>query len=132
MSRILFPELSYEITGLCFKIQNNMGRFCGERQYADALEFTLKQKQIPYKREFELSGLDAIDIKGNRVDFLINGQVVVDLKAKKFITKEDYDQMQRYLQCGKFELGLIINFRSTYLKPKRILNTKIYSDHSDA
>ena len=129
MIRILFPQLSYELTGICFKIHNKIGRFCSERQYGDALELELKQKQIPYKREFEL---DNNEIKGNRVDFLIDNKVIVDLKAKKFITKEDYDQMQRYLQCGNLELGLIINFRSTYLKPKRILNIKIYSDHSDA
>ena len=128
MSRILFSQLSYQITGLCFKIQNDMGRFCSERQYSDAMELALKQKQIPYYREFELN---VGGIKGNRVDFLINGQIIVDFKAKKFITKEDYDQMQRYLQCGKLELGLIVNFRNTYLKPKRILNTKIYSEHSD-
>ena len=128
MIRILFPELSYEITGLCFKIHNNMGRFCSERQYADALELAFKQKQIPHKREF---ALNSNEIKGNRVDFLVDGKIIVDLKAKKFITKEDYDQMQRYLHCSNLELGLIINFRSTYLKPKRVLNTKIYSEHSD-
>lgn len=129
MFRILYPKLSYELTGLCFKVHNNLGRFCSERQYADALEVVLKEKQITYQREFELN---IEGIKGNRVDFLINGQIVVDLKAKKFITKEDYYQMQRYLQCGKLELGLIVNFRNVYLKPKRILNTKIYSNNSDA
>ena len=126
MIRILYPQLSYEVTGLCFKIQNKMGRFCSERQYADALELELKQKQIPYKREFDL---DNSEIKGNRVDFLIDKKMIVDLKAKKFITKEDYVQMQRYLQCSNIELGLIVNFRSTYLKPKRVLNTKIHSEH---
>mgnify|MGYP001590910079 FL=1 len=69
MIRILYPQLSYEVTGLCFKIQNKMGRFCSERQYADALELELKQKQIPYKREFDL---DNSEIKGNRVDVLID------------------------------------------------------------
>ncbi len=129
MIRILHAQLSYKLTGLCFKIQNEHGRFCREKQYSDAFEDALKQKQIPYKREFELMNTE---IKGNKVDFLIDGKVVVDLKAKRFITKDDYNQMQRYLRGAGVELGLIINFRSSYLKPKRILNTSLYSEHSDA
>ena len=129
MIRILFPQLSYQLTGVCFEVHNKMGRFCREKQYADALEILLKEKNILFKREINLN---EDGIEGNRADFLINEKIILDLKAKKFITKEDYGQMQRYLQGANLELGLIINFRNTYLKPKRILNTKIYSDHSDA
>ena len=128
MIQILFPKLSYQITGLCFEVHNKLGRFCREKQYADILEDTLKQKQLPYKREVKLAGL----VDGNRADFLIDNKIIVELKAKKFITKEDYNQIQRYLQVNNIELGLIVNFRNVYLKPKRILNTKMYSDNSDA
>ena len=124
MAKILHPKLSYELTGICFKIHRELGRFCREKQYADALELALKQKQIPHRREFELNNKE---IKGNRLDFLIDGKIILDLKAKNFITKDDYNQMQRYLQISNLELGLIVNFRSTYLKPKRILNTKMAS-----
>jgi len=62
----------------------------------------------------------------NIPDFIIDNKIVVDLKNKDFITKEDYFQIQRYLQsCGK-KLGLIVNFRQKRLYPKRILN-KNYS-----
>jgi hypothetical protein len=43
------------------------------------------------------------------------------MKAKPFILKDDYGQMQRYLQALNLELGIIYNFRDRYLKPKRIL-----------
>ena len=42
-----------------------------------------------------------------------------------FITKEDYFQMQRYLHSAKMKLGLIVNFHSYYLYPKRILNSNV-------
>lgn len=132
MTRLLFPELSYKITGLCFKVHKKLGRFCRERQYADALESLLKKDNMNHKREYEIANLKPNGLEGNRVDFLIEDKIIVDLKTKKFITKEDYNQIQRYLQSSGLELGMIINFRSTYLKPKRILNTKIYSDNSDA
>jgi hypothetical protein len=43
---------------------------------------------------------------------------------KEIVTKEDYYQMQRYLKCANLKLGIIINFRDTYLKPKRIINNE--------
>ena len=124
---IIHKELSYKITGLCFKVHNKLGRFCREKQYSDSLEQLLQEKNINYQREFDLKNTGIDPLMGNRVDFLIENTVIIDLKAKKFITKEDYNQMQRYLNSAKLKLGLIINFRNTYLKPKRIIN---YSQHS--
>lgn len=55
MIKILHAELSYKITGLCFKAHNELGRFCSERQYADKLEELLNEAQVKYQRKFELS-----------------------------------------------------------------------------
>lgn len=123
--KLLLPELSYKITGLCFKVHSKLGRFCREKQYADELENIFRENDISHKREIE------INKQGNRFDFLIENKIVLEVKAKNYITKEDYFQTQRYLQMNNLELGLIVNFRNSYLKPKRVLNTKLYSDYSD-
>ena len=120
---ILFKELSYRITGICFKVHNDLGRFCSEHQYADKLEELLKDHKLNYKREFEISKLVDSPL-GNRPDFIIENKIILDAKAKKFITKEDYYQMMRYLTAANFRLGLIVNFRNTYLKPKRVVNNR--------
>lgn len=122
MKDILYKELCYDIVGICFKVQGQLGRFCKEKQYADEFEKLLMERKINYKREFLLDNLDSNDIKGNRVDFIINDSLLIDFKSKKFITKEDYGQMQRYLRSADLKLGLLINFRETYLKPKRVIN----------
>lgn len=103
-------------------MQSSHGRFCREKQYADKFESLLIEKNIKYKREFSLENLDVNDIKGNKVDFIIEDVLIVDLKAKNFVTKEDYAQMQRYLRAAGLKLGLIVNFRESYLKPKRVIN----------
>ena len=122
MDKILHKELSYRITGLLYMAQKELGRFCRERQYADYFENLLSQAKINYKREFEIKNFNSNSPGGNKVDFLIDDKIIIDLKAKNFIKKEDYFQMQRYLKAANLELGLIVNFRSSHLKPKRVLN----------
>ncbi len=113
--------------GLCFQIQKKLGRFCRERQYADSLEELLQTANIKYKREYEVKDLVPQSPAGNKVDFLIENKIILELKAKNFIKKEDYIQTQRYLKCANKKLGLIINFRNSFLKAKRVLNSQ-YSD----
>jgi hypothetical protein len=43
------------------------------------------------------------------------------LKAKSIVTKDDYYQMNRYLDAIGYDLGFIVNFRNKYLKPIRII-----------
>ena len=129
---IYHPELSYEINGLCFKVHNEAGRFKLERYYCDLFEKLLSDNKINYVREKDLKNIfKQIDNNGNIPDFIIEDKIIIDFKNKKFITKSDYFQMKRYLEIANLPLGLIVNFRSTYLKPKRILNPKYHSGHSD-
>jgi len=118
--KIIYPELSYTITGLCFDIHNIIGRFCREKQYCDFMESKLKEIKMPYQREH------IVGKTGNRVDFLIDDKIVLEVKAKPLLVKEDYYQTQRYLQILDKKLGLILNFRNRYIKPVRIV--KIETD----
>jgi len=122
--KIIHKDLSYKINGLCFKIHKKLGRFCREKQYSDNLEALLIEDGIKYVREFEISNLTDSP-KGNKADFIIENKIIIDVKAKKFITKEDYYQILRYLSGAKLELGLIVNFRDRHLKPKRVLNSEL-------
>jgi len=113
---LLFPELSYKVTGVLFSVHNELGRFCSERQFCDLLEEKLKLNNITYVREKNIS-----DIKGDRVDFCVEDKIILECKAKKFVTKEDYLSVQRYLQNSGKKLALLVNFRNNYLRPKRIV-----------
>jgi len=124
-SKIVEADLSYKLTGLFFKVHNKLGRFCREKQYADAFEKLLHDLKIPYVREFHIKNLKSDSPNGNIVDFLIDSRIILDFKAKSIITKADYIQMQRYLGASDIELGLIVNFRNHFLKPKRVLNPRL-------
>ena len=121
--RLIYPELSYKITGVLFGVHNNLGRFCREIQYGDLLELEFKKSELSFEREKILPIVDISQKNySNKVDFFIENKILLDIKAKKFINKDDYFQMLRYLKFSDLKLGLIVNFRSTYLKPKRVVN----------
>lgn len=85
----------------------------------------LKEANVRYEREKALSGSFDGENKGrNRVDFLIEGMLVLEIKAKAFITKEDYYQTMRYLKSSNKKLALLVNMRRRTIVPKRILNSE--------
>ncbi|TSC89790.1 MAG: hypothetical protein G01um10143_280 [Parcubacteria group bacterium Gr01-1014_3] len=123
LSKVLYPELSYKICGLCFEIHNKLGRFLNEKQYTDALEQLLIRDKVIYVRETALArSFEGEKARRNIPDFVIDNTVIVDLKAKRLITKDDYFQMRRYLASSNKRLGIIVNFRPKYLTPKRVAN----------
>lgn len=113
--KLIYPELSYLLVGICFDVHNQLGRFAREKQYCNMLEDRLKLLKIPYKRELHLKDT------GNIIDFLIADKLIIEAKAKAIITKDDYYQIQRYLQAFNIKLGLLVNFRNKYLKPIRVI-----------
>lgn len=97
----------------------------GDSVENDNMEMLLKnyllKKIIPYKREHPVSLQTDIGIASNRIDFLISDAIVIELKAKRFISREDYYQMKRYLTALNLELGLLVNFQSFSIVTKRVL-----------
>lgn len=124
LDKVIYPELSYKITGILFAVHNEQGRYCNEKQYADAVEQYLRKFGIQYQREVVLPQLFVGERMGrNRVDFLIEGGVVLEIKAKRFLVRADYFQTRRYLTALNKKLTILVNFRDKYITPKRILNS---------
>lgn len=121
---IVERELSYKLCGIFFEIQREIGRYCRERQYADLLEQKLKNSGLSFVRE---NPIEIADRKSNFADFIIENKIITEIKAKPFFEKNDYYQISRYLENKNIELGMLVNFRQQYLKPKRIVNSKFKS-----
>ena len=130
--KLLYKDLTYRIRGIMFEIQNELGRFRNEKQYGDALASKFDQNAIKYKREFILPiSFDGEKIGRNRVDFLVEDLVIIELKCEPVLTRDDYHQCQRYLESTDLDLALLVNFRPRYLLVRRILNHKKFNNKKD-
>ena len=65
------------------------------------------------------------DIGTRRVDFLVEGRVMVELKAITGLENVHLAQALNYLEAYKMEIGLLINFEARSLQCKRVHNNKI-------
>jgi len=115
--KVLYPELSYSITGILFSVHNELGQYAREKQYGDLIEKKFDEIKIPYKRELAISNT------GNILDFIVEDKIILEVKAKKLLITEDYYQVKRYLTALNKKLGILVNFRKKYIVPKRILNS---------
>lgn len=122
--KLIYPELSYKLNGILFAVHNELGRFRSETQYADGIERYLKLYGVPYEREKVLpQSFEGEQAGRNKVDFLISGKIVLEVKSKRMLEKPDYYQTRRYLIASGKKLAILVNFRDKFLKPKRVLNS---------
>ncbi len=112
---MIYKELSYKLNGILFATQNELGPYAREKQIGDVIERLLKENKVPYLRECPIGN------SGNTLDFLIDNKIVLELKSVRVLSRNDYEQVQRYLQATQMKLGVLVNFRNQYLKPIRIV-----------
>lgn len=129
-NKVIYKELSYKINGLLFEAHKKLGRYRNEKQYSDYLEQLFKRENVKYIREYKF---EDPQFGANKIrcicDFIIEDKIILELKAKDHISKEDYYQTKRYLTTLNLELAILVNFRQPRLIPKRILNGKNYENH---
>lgn len=126
MTEIIYKDLCYRLNGVFFYVHNILGPNCSEKQYQKAVALKLSEDNFLYQREKRLFfKIGTGTVEGNRVDFLIEYKLPVDLKAKKYISREDFKQMLRYLKVGNYRLGLIVNFRRPKVQIQRVVNSDI-------
>lgn len=124
INKIVYQKLSYSLNGILFTVRKNLGQFRNEQQYCDAIEKEFQKKNIKYEREKVVcASFEGERVNRNKMDFLIEDLIILEVKAKSFIKKEDYYQIRRYLEAENKKLGILVNMRPAKIFPKRVLNS---------
>ncbi len=115
-------ELTGRIIGCCMEVHRTLGNGFQEVIYQRALAIEMNQNKISYSREHEMKIFyKGEDIGTRRVDFFIEGKIMLELKA--IIRLEDVHLVQaiNYLEAYNMDIGLLINFGARSLEFKRVM-----------
>ncbi len=122
----LYKDLSYQIHVAAFDVRKNFGAGLKESIYQNALAEELKSRNVRFEKEksIQIFSPKTGKLLGSyRPDFIVDGKILVELKAVEKIPKMFIDQLYSYLRNSEYELGYFINFASPKLYVKRVIFT---------
>ncbi|MBI2639615.1 MAG: GxxExxY protein [Candidatus Sungbacteria bacterium] len=123
--QLLHEDVTYKIRGACFKIWKEFGGAFKESIIDRALTEELRKQKLEIENQKRIDIFYENKKVGTYVpDKIINNSVLVELKCKPFLTKEDKRQFWLYLKATDYKIGLLINFGSHELDIKRFIYDK--------
>lgn len=119
-------EISYEIRGAIFDVYNELGPGLLESVYEEALVYELEERGLSVERQLEVP----IMYKGVRLntelrlDLLVEGQVIVELKSVKELQDVFFKQTLTYCKLLDKRLGILVNFNTSNIREniRRVIN----------
>jgi GxxExxY protein len=119
-----YKEITEKIIGASYEVHNFLGNGFQEVIYQRALAYEMRKKGLLFAREIEqpifYKELEQ-PIGTRRADFMVEGKVLVELKAIIVLEDVHTAQLLNYLRAYKIEVGLLINFGSKSMTFKRLV-----------
>ncbi len=105
-------EISKEVIGEAIRIHRELGPGLLESVYVTVLEAALLRKGLLVEKEvpidIEYDGMQFT--KAFRIDLLVDGRLVVEVKSIEKLGKSHAKQLLTYLRLTKQPVGLLLNF----------------------
>jgi GxxExxY protein len=119
-------ELTHKIIGCAMQIHRTLGNGFQEVIYQRCLAIELRHEGLSFEREKEMDIFYRSEHVGTRrVDFFVEGLVMVELKAVEKLEDIHKTQAINYLEVYSIADGLLINFGGTSLEFKRVYNKRL-------
>lgn len=117
--------LAYAVIGCAMKVHRIMGPGFQEIIYQRCLSIELTKAGLPHVREREQKVFyEGTDVGERRADFIIEEQLVVEIKALVKLEDVHIAQAKNYTVAYDFPKGLLLNFGSKSLEYKLMFNPK--------
>ncbi len=114
-------KITETIIGCAFKVGNALG--CGflEKVYENALAYEIRKNSLETEQQKEIKVYyDNVEVGNYDADVLVEGKVLIELKAVKNLDDVHRAQCLNYLKATGIKLCLLINFGNPRVEIKRI------------
>jgi GxxExxY protein len=117
---VTHQALTREIIGACYDVHNALGHGFVESVYHRALMIALRERGLEATSQVPLQVHYRDEVVGEFVaDILVDGVVLVELKAAAVLMADHQAQVINYLRGTGMEVGLLVNFGRSRLEVKR-------------
>ncbi|MCR6655539.1 MAG: GxxExxY protein [Opitutus sp.] len=121
MSELGNKELSARVIEAAIKVHRVLGPGFIESVYENALSHELRQRGIAFERQKAVKLFyDGVEVGEHRLDLLVEGQLLVELKAVKAMEDIFFAVGRSYMKAIDVQDGLLLNFASMPLTVRRI------------
>jgi len=119
---MLYEELTGMIIGAAMEVHKLLGSGFLESVYERALALELTARQIPFERQAPITVMyRQAQVGEYRADFLVDGKIILEIKATAALIAEHQAQVLHYLTATGIRLALLLNFGARSLQFKRII-----------
>ena len=118
-----FEELSKKIIGAAIEVHRELGPGFLESIYEEALKVELSEHglNVEFQKEVTIEYLGVV-VGIHRLDMMVEGKFIVELKAAKELTDVHLAQLRSYLKATGLRVGLLLNFAKPKLEIRRVVN----------
>jgi GxxExxY protein len=125
-----------EIFALCdviretaFALHRHLRHGHFEKVYENGLSHRLRKKGLQVEQQVPITVVDEDGaVLGEYfADLVINGTIIIELKACKAFTEDHVGQLFDYLRGSRFEHGILINFGAPKLGSRKFAMSEIYA-----
>jgi GxxExxY protein len=117
-----FDELSGRIIEAALAVHKALGPGFLESVYEKALQVALNHRGIRWDNQREVHILfEGEEVGLHRLDLIVEGQIIVELKAVRALEDIHFAQVKSYLKATSLHIGLLLNFNSPTLVIKRVV-----------
>ena len=121
---LLYSDLTRDVIGAAIEVHKVLGVGFLESVYEGAFAIELGLRKIPYEQQKPIGVFYKNRLAKEFVcDFIVYDKIIVELKAIKKISDIERAQVINYLKATGLNLGLLMNFGSSSLEVKRLINT---------
>jgi GxxExxY protein len=114
-------ELTERIIGCIATVHQTLGPGFAEKVYRNALVLELGEAELKVEVEKEVVvRYRGEDVGRHRLDLVVEGKVLVELKAVTELVAVHYEQLRSYLRATRFEIGLLVNFGTERWDVRRV------------